>query len=334
MLSPGFVDIHCHGAMGASFNSDQPNDWDVALDYHLRRGTTAMVPTVMTGSPIGMERAVMTGRSLSLTDSRILGVHLEGPLLHPELAGAHPRGLLGSAGDPAVRRAMTGALIVALAPEMPGALELTSHLTEAGVLVAIGHSGSDRASFTEAVARGLRHATHLWSGQTTMHRDGVRRVPGVLELVLASRELTAEVICDGVHLPPELVQIAARCLGSRLCAVSDATAGAGLPPGSSFTMGDALGVVSDGRALTTDGGLFGSTSTLADSLPFLREAVEGDVDLILNLVTKNPASIVGAYPSVGSLEVGARGDVIVLDDELKVLEILHGGHVVATRGTT
>ena len=143
--------------------------------------------------------------------------------------------------------------IFMLAPELPGALDLVKAVSGAGIVPAAGHSMAHDTHMTAAMQPGLRHVTHLWSAMSLVVREGPWRKPGVLETALTFDGLTAEIIADNRHLPPTLMRLAYKCLGpDRLCAVSDALAGAGLPEGSVYTMGGMSYDVQDGVGMMLD----------------------------------------------------------------------------------
>jgi N-acetylglucosamine-6-phosphate deacetylase len=216
---------------------------------------------------------------------------------------------------------------VTLAPELPGATDLIRALTARGVVVSAGHSAAGGAELAAAHRAGLRHVAHLWSGQSALRKDGPWRTPGLLEETLASTGLTAEVIADGVHVPAPLLRIAHRCLGpDRLCVVSDASAGTGLPPGTTFRMGAARGIVADGVAMSEDGGSFcGSTSFLADVLRYA--VVRAGIPLVdaVRMATATPATVLGLADRIGSLGPGRVADLVVLDGDLRTRMVVRAG---------
>ena len=158
------------------------------------------------------------------------------------------------------------------APELPGALALTQQLMQLGIVAAAGHSAAREEDVKPLIDAGLRHMIHLWSAQSTTIREGPWRKPGLLEVSLTDERLTGEMIADGKHLPPTLMKLAYKCLGpDRLCAISDATNGAGLPEGSHFRMGGMEYDVCDGVGMMLDRSAFaGSTTLLNQMIPILR----------------------------------------------------------------
>jgi N-acetylglucosamine-6-phosphate deacetylase len=336
LVLPGLVDLHLHGAEGRTFNDVHPAVWRAVLDYHLRHGTTTVLATLMTDDLDQLGAQLETARGLLAAPSRppsLAGVHLEGPYLAPEQRGAHPRGMLRTPDDGSWKRLapyQDVLRLMTLAPELPGAHALVRASAAAGVVVAAGHSAADAHTLRAAAANGLGHATHLWSGQSMLRKDGPWREPGLLEAVLASDHLTGELIADGFHLPAPLVRIGHRCLGAdRACLVSDASAGTGLPPGTSFKMGTAEGIVSDGVALTADGVSFcGSTSTLLDVLRYtVREAEIPLIDAVC-MATTTPARVARICHEVGALRAGLRANATIIDREtLALVAVVQNGHL-------
>jgi N-acetylglucosamine-6-phosphate deacetylase len=334
LVSPGLVDIHVHGALGHDLTEPDPAAWRQVLHTHLLAGTTTALATLASTGPAETAAALATAAEL-IADQQaptLAGVHLEGPCLAPEQRGAHDRAHLRSAAQ--VLRELTPLpevlRMVTLAPELPGADELISYLVEQGVRVSAGHSSASPEHLARARQLGLSHLAHLWSGQSALTRPELHRLPGLLEASLASDELTAEVIADGHHLPAALLTIALRCLGpERLCLVSDATAGTGLPPGTAFRTGASNGRVHEGYAATEDRtSLCGSVTPLAVTVARMRELTGASVEDALTMATATPARAAGLYPRKGSLLPGADGDVVLFDPDLGVRGVVLGGRPI------
>lgn len=333
-VSPGLVDIHVHGALGHDLTEPAPAAWRRVLDTHLLAGTTTVLATLASTGPTQTAAALATAAEL-IADRQaptLAGVHLEGPCLAPEQRGAHDRAHLRSAAQ--VLRELSplpGAVrMVTLAPELPGADDLVSYLVKQGVRVSAGHSSATPEHLEHARHLGLSHLSHLWSGQSALTHRALHRLPGFLEASLASDVLTAEIIADGHHLPAPLLTIALRCLGpERLCLVSDATAGTGLPPGSLFHTGASTGRVYEGYAATADHtSLCGSVTPLAVTVARMRELTNARIEDVLTMATATPARVAGLYPRKGSLLPGADGDVVVLGPDLNVRAVILGGRLV------
>jgi N-acetylglucosamine-6-phosphate deacetylase len=223
--------------------------------------------------------------------------------------------------------------IMTLAPELPGALELTARLAALGVVPAAGHSSARDEDVAAAVLAGLRHIIHLWSGQSSTVREGPWRRPGLLEASLVMEGLTAEMIADNKHLPPTLMKLALKCFGpDRLCAVSDATSGAGLPEGTHFRMGEMEYEVHDGVGMTLDRAAFaGSTTLLNEMVPILHSAAGIPLVDAVRMASLTPARVIGQHDRKGSLEAGKDADIAIFEDDFTSWRTMIAGQWVYAR---
>lgn len=333
IVGPGLVDIHVHGASGASFTDPTETGWITITESLLRAGVTSCLASIATAPIEMMAKAVEFARRWigeERPGARVLGIHLEGPYLSYEQRGAQdPRALRlptdGSADDLLADASVVR--MVTFAPELPGGLDLASRLADKGIVAAVGHSAAGPDVLRSAIERGVTHLTHLWSGQSSLTRVGPWRMPGLLEASLASDDLTAEIIADGKHLPQELIKIAHRCLGpERLCVVSDAIPAAGMPDGIQLEI-DGLPVeVRDGVAMTLDGTSFaGSTTLLGDAVHRL---VADDVVTpagALEMSSRTPARAIREDARIGSIEVGKTADLVVFDDHMRPWRVMRSG---------
>jgi len=265
--------------------------------------------------------------------AQVLGVHLEGPYFNPAQKGAQDPDHLRvpDDGSPAVLLEHAGVLrVMTFAPELPGALELTTECAARGIVPAAGHSAAQDTHVLAAMRLGLRHAVHLWSGQSSTIRQGPWRRPGLLEAVLAYDELTAEMIADHRHLPSTLMRLAYKCKGAdRLCVVSDATAGAGMPEGTRFRLGGVECQVQDGVGMLLDRSAFaGSTTLLNRMVAILVEAAGVPLVEAVRMASLTPARIVGLDGRKGSLEPGKDADVAIFEDDLTVWRTMIAGRWV------
>jgi N-acetylglucosamine-6-phosphate deacetylase len=327
LVLPGLVDIHVHGALGRTFNSPNPQDWKNAIASHVRHGTTSVVATLATAPGQDIASAVAVGRQLK--SSRwpgLAGLHLEGPYLSEAYAGAHPPHLLTT---PAGRRepGLQTVRMVTLAPELPGSGDLIRNLRAKGVTVSAGHTAVDAAGLDEAQRWGVTHAAHLWSSHTSLRKEGPRRISGLLEAVLASDTLTAEVIGDGYHVPADLLRISYRCLGpGRLCLVTDASPGTGMPRGFRFRMGGVMGEVAEGVAVSADGRYFcGSVSHLIDIVRYAVQVAAIPLPDAVRMATRTPARVSGLEDGAGTLGVGARANLVETTPDLRPLRTMVDG---------
>jgi len=335
---PGLVDVHLHGAYGRTFNEASTEAWRAGLAAHRARGTTTACATIATAPLDQMIEALRIGQvMLAEASPGLAGLHLEGPYLNPAQRGAHGGAWLRQPSDgswEALRPFLPALRILTLAPELDGASALIAALHAALVVVSAGHSAAGPEVMSRAQRDGLRHIAHLWSGQSSLTRRGPWREIGLLEAALSSDGLSAEIIADGAHAPLELTRIAYRCLGpDRLCLVSDASAGTGLPRGCQFHMGSASGVVDEGVALSADGTAFcGSTSFLVDVLRFSARVAGIPLADCVRMASTTPARILGLSHRVGSLAPGLAADLVVLDGDLGLRAVMQGGRWVEIGG--
>lgn len=323
-LTPGFVDIHCHGGGGHTFATTDPDEVRAAAAAHHAAGTSTVVASLVSADA---ETLLAQVRALAplVRGRMIAGIHLEGPWLSPTHLGAHDPSVLRHP-DPAEIDALLEAgagtiCMVTLAPELPGGMEAIQQLVAAGVVVAVGHTDADADQLRAAVDAGATVVTHLYNAMRPIrHRD-----PGPVVAALGDERLTVELIVDGVHVHPDIVELTARSTVSRMVLVSDAMAAAGAADGS-YRLGSMDVEVVDGVARTTaTGSIAGSTLTLDRAV---RSAVEAGVArcAALQAVTRLPARTLGL--DAGELAVGNRADLVGLDADLGVRVVMRGSELL------
>jgi N-acetylglucosamine-6-phosphate deacetylase len=308
---PGFVDLQVNGYGGIDLLTE-PERWREADLMLAEVGVTTWVPTLISAEP---EQTLHALRAIQL------GVHLEGPFL--ALPGAHPPSYLREPDLELLQSFLAAGRVrsVTLAPELPGAFELIDELRRHGIVVSLGHSAADAATAHAAFDRNARTVTHLFNVMRSFaHRD-----PGLAGVALARDDVVVQLICDGVHLADETVLLAWRAARGRLALVSDAIAAAGVGDGS-FQLGGTEVDVEDGVSRTRDGALAGGTGTVLEAV---RRLARLGVPLAeaVDAGTRVPARIL-QRTDAGVLEPGARADVVVLDEELRVKRVLRAGIAV------
>ena len=336
LIAPGLIDIHTHGALGHTFNEPTAEAFGVITRENARRGVTSLLATPAT-APIDylvacleFSRQWMAGGH---EGAQVLGVHLEGPYFSLPQAGAQDPANIRNPNDGTVDQLLEHhdvIRMVSYAPELPGALELTSRLAALGIVAAAGHSSAKEDEVIAAKELGLRHIIHIWSAQSTTVREGPWRKPGLLEVSLASDDLTVEMITDNKHLPPTLMKLAYKCIGpDRLCVISDATSGAGLPEGSRFRMGEMEYEVHDGVGMMFDRSCFaGSTTLINEMIPILIEQVGVPLPEAVRMASLTPACVIGVDDRKGSLEAGKDADIAIFNDDFTAWKTLIGGRWV------
>ncbi len=346
LIAPGLIDIHTHGALGHTFNEPTIEAWATITVENARRGVTSLLATLAAAPIPDLVACLECARGWMKTSpsapplrgegsrgARVLGVHLESPYISPAQKGALDPAALRTPDDGSADALLAFAdvlRIFVLAPELPAALDLIGRLTARGIVPAVGHSSARDEHVRAAMQMGLRHVTHIWSAMSSTVREGPWRQPGVLEAALLFDGLTVEMIADNRHLPATLMQLAYKCIGpDRLCVISDATSGAGLPEAARFRMGGMEYEVHDGVGMMLDRSAFaGSTTLLNQMIPILTDVVGIPLVEALRMVTLNPARVLGLDASIGSIAPGKRADLAIFNADFDAWRVMIGGRWV------
>jgi N-acetylglucosamine-6-phosphate deacetylase len=330
-LLPGFIDLHVHGGDGAEAMDASADGLRRMARFHATHGVTALVPTTWTASEAATRaalEAIAQGTGPVDGGATILGAHLEGPWINPARCGAQDPALIRPPDVAEARRLLDvgGVLMVALAPELPGAVRLIAECRERGVAVSAGHTEAGFSDMTEAVRLGVRHVTHTFNAMGGFsHRE-----PGTVGAALALPELRCELIADGVHVHPGAMAVLARAKGTHgVVLVSDATRAAGLPDGP-VDLGGRVGHHCGGAVRLPDGRLAGSALTLDVALHRFAAASGWGWDALWRAAAGNAASALG-LPAKGRLAVGADADLVLLDASGAVRMTVVEGRVVFRR---
>ena len=320
---PGFVDAHVHGGGGASFDTGDPEQAASVARAHLFHGTSTITASLVTDRPESLVRSVRELAELA-RDGLLAGIHLEGPWLSPQHAGAHDPGLLSEPTPRQVDELVAAAgghlRMVTLAPELPGGLETVRRLTAAGVVAAIGHTDATYDVARAALDAGATVGTHLFNAMRGLHH----REPGPVAALLEHPDAYIELIADGVHVHPAVLKLAATRKPHLTVLVTDAMAAAAAGDGD-YTLGQMAVQVRDGVARLADtGAIAGSTLTMAAAVKFAVEVAGLPLEDVVRAATASPAAML-RLDRVGSLRPGFRADLVVLDPDLDVLRVLHGG---------
>jgi len=334
LLAPGFLDLHYHGAfvfppIAAAGDAVARSSAEL-----VRHGTTAFLATTvalpqpdLVALVEALARRVDAG---GLPGAQAIGIHLEGPWIDPRAAGAQPEAGIRAVSMPEVEAVLSAAAgtarLVTFAPEVEGAAALLEALARRGVVPAIGHSLAQAESLERAVAGGARHVTHLFNAMGGLHH----RERGVAGFALADDRLSCDVICDGAHVHPDVVRVAARAKRERLVLITDRVelAAAGTPAGGAYGAG---GLHDDGVAVRfVDGRLAGSSLTLDRAARNFRAWTGASQLEAVAACTLRPARVLGCEGERGTLRPGARADFAVLEPDGAVRETWIGGERVHT----
>lgn len=323
-LTPGFVDMHVHGGGGASF-AGGAEDIRHAAEFHRRHGSTSIVASLVTAPLAELERQV--GKLAQAVASGVVdGIHLEGPWLSDVRRGAHDRRHLRTPGGTevlGVLEAGGGAVrMVTLAPELPGGLEVIKTLAERGVVAAIGHTDATYEQTRAAIAAGATVATHLFNAMAPLHQ----REPGPILALLEDRRVTLEVIADGLHVHNALLRWLVHTAGpGRVALVTDAISAAGAADGQ-YALGGLQVVVRNGEARLAEDSraLAGSTLSMAAAVQHAVSEFGLGVESAARMASQVPARAVG-LSDAGEIRVGARADLVLLDDTGRLVATMWRG---------
>ncbi len=324
VLAPGFIDLHCHGSGGGKSTDEGV---ETMARFKVRHGTTAFAPTAQSLEPGWLGR-IARYRSEPPPGALVLGAHVEGVYVNPVCLGGLSLQRARAAFHPgeldAFLEEFAGEIaLMTLSPEIEGGLELIRTLVAHDIVASVGHSCVSWERFQEAVAAGLSHATHLFNATRYGYPPPERGLSRARldEMVMLCDDLTAELICDGVHVHPIMMRLAVKAKGlERISLVTDSNWTAGLPEGR-YVLEDGVEVYSrpDDVVRHVEGGrIFGSNLTMDRAVRnacrlmglSLREAVQ--------MATLNPARVVGVASRMGSLEVGKEANLVAFDEGVNV----------------
>jgi N-acetylglucosamine-6-phosphate deacetylase len=344
-LVPGFVDIHVHGGAGADFMDGTEDAWRTVCRAHARHGTTSLTPTTTVGRHDQLLRFLELAhkfRKGETTGARVLGAHFYGPYFAKEARGCHPgdsvRPPTPDDYEPYLKYA-DDIRNATVAPELPGAEAFVKACRAKGIRCNAGHSYATFEQVAAAVEWGVRHVDHLFCAMSDRARLRLAQTypmrGGLMEATLFFDELTTEVIADGKHLQSELLRLAFKIKGpDRLALVTDANRAMDMPDGE-YIFGpkesgerilkqDGVGVMPDGKSLAS------SVVALDECVRvFHRLVPEATLVEVIRMATLTPARIAGVDAEIGSIAVGKRADLAVLDAELRVRGVFIDGKPLA-----
>jgi N-acetylglucosamine-6-phosphate deacetylase len=334
-LLPGFIDIHCHGGLGLDFTDGTIDDIEKMAKFHLSHGTTTLVATTMTaawntlyGALDKFSQLFEEGKQLT-----IHGVHMEGPWFNPAQCGAQDTTTMDLPDTKRLKELASKYPFierVSAAPELPNGLEFGRVGRALGLVVSAGHTDAVFDEIIDAANNGYTLMTHLYSGMKLTERKNMYRVGGAVEAGLYDDRLYVELITDGKHLPINLLKMVHKIKGTeKICLITDATRGAGLPEGTKFYSDKDPSVVAyyidDGVAKLADGTAFcGSVATTDRLVRVMHQDAGIDLVSVSRMISGVPANVMG-YSDRGSIEIGKRADFVLMDQDLRVNTVIFGG---------
>ena len=316
LLLPGFFDVHFHGCGGGDFSDGTLEAVRTVAREKLRQGVTTFLGTTLTLPETELVSALEAGRAYMRAPdgAELAGIHLEGPFFAPESAGAQNPAYLRQPDIGLVDRlnAICPVRKVSYAPELDPDFRFLAALVERGILPSAAHTGADYELFRAAADRGLRNLTHFCNCMTPLHHLRFGLVGGGL-----TRDGVAlELICDGVHLVPEMVELIFRVAGcGRIQLITDSMRAAGMPDGE-YTLGALPVIVENRRARLKTGQVAGSTLAFDEGLRHVKEWTGLPLEELVRTTAWNQAESLG-IPGIGKLEPGFRANLVRLSDDLE-----------------
>lgn len=334
-ISPGFIDIHTHGAGGHDFMDGTVEAFLGAAYTHMEHGSTTLIPTTLTSTMEDLFQTLDLFKEVKKQNKgpHLLGLHLEGPYFSMEQRGAQdPKYIKNPEKEEYEKILAYSSDIVrwTIAPELEGALPMGRALEQRGIVPSIGHSNAVYEEVLKAYEHGYCLMTHFYSGMSTVTRVKGERFAGVIESGYLIDEMFVEVIADGLHLPKSLLQLIYKVKGAdRICLVTDSMRAAGCEEGEYILGNKETGqrvIVEDGVARLLDRSAFAGSVATADRL--IRTMVnmaEVSLQEAVKMMTLTPARVMNIDATTGSLVPGKKADIIVFDKDIHVSKVWVGG---------
>ena len=338
-ISPGFIDIHVHGGGGHDFMDCEETAFIKIAETHARHGTTAMVPTTLScerDELITTLELYKTADKKNVSGAQFLGMHIEGPYFAMNQRGAQDPRYIRDPDPDEYKQIIAQTDVIkrwSAAPELNGAIEFARYLKAHNILPALAHTDATYEEVVKGFENGYILATHLYSAMSTITRRNAYRYAGVIEAAFLIDEMDVELIADGRHVPPPLLQLALKIKGpSRIALITDAMRGAGMPEGE-FILGNKnsglKAIVEDGVAKLPDRSSFAGSVATTDRLvrTMINMAKVSVIDAV-KMMTYTPARIMNVADRKGSLAVGKDADIVIFDDKVNIRSTIIKGNIV------
>lgn len=320
---PGFIDVHIHGAGGADTMDATTDALNTMASVLPQEGTTSFLATTLTQDKGEILKALKNAEDYISNHNlpgkaEVIGVHLEGPFINESRKGAQPADHIITPDIELFAKMQEAAgghiRLVTLAPEKENGYELITYLAENGVIASIGHSDATYGQMADAVNAGATHVTHLFNGMRGIHQ----RDPGVAGAALLFDELKIEIIADGIHVVPEMIDLSIRAKGTDgVILITDSMRAKCLKNGT-YDLGGQEVSVANGKALLADGTLAGSILKMKDSLKNMMEFSHISLEEAVKLASENPAKQLKMFDRKGSIAEGKDADLVILDENYDV----------------
>ncbi len=334
LLFAGFVDIHNHGAVGVDVNSATADDLRKVSKFLASNGVTAWLPTFVPDLTENYQKVisaideVMRTQDLPASEpaARILGVHYEGIFANEKMCGALRPEFFKTFknGDEIswIPKLKNGVHLTTLAPEVENGIELIKKLSAENWIVSIGHTKAETGILDEAFDAGAKHLTHFYNAMTGLHH----RTLGVVGWALTKENTTFDIIADGVHVHPQMLEFACRAKSpENVCLISDSVAPTGLGDGVYKLWDEKISVI-NGKTRNERESIAGSVITMLDAVKRMLSLGFSEAE-VSKMASRNPANLLGIEKTHGAIEVGKRADLVALDEAGNVKFVMIGGKI-------
>ncbi len=326
-VSPGFVDMHIHGYLGADVSDGDCDGIRLIADGIIKTGVTSWCPTTMTVSKTDIEKALDAVREVKGKNeyygATILGVNCEGPFINPLRKGAQAEEYILKPDADFILQNRDVLKLFTIVPEVEGALECIEKVSKnTDILISMGHTDATFEEATKGIENGVRHTTHLFNAMPPLSH----RAPGAVGAALLNDDVSVELIADTFHIDKNLFNFVCKMKGRKLCLITDCMRAGGMDDGE-YTLGGQKVYKQGVKCLLADGTIAGSVLALNKAVYNLYKNSDLEFYEAVNCASLNPATALGEDSSIGSIEEGKRADIIIFDEDFDIAMTILAGEI-------
>lgn len=328
---PGGIDLHTHGGGGRDFIEGSEDAFRAAVNAHMKHGTTTIYPTLSSSTIPSIEAACQVCQKLMAEEnSPVLGLHIEGSYINPKQAGAQNPVLIKAPLPDEYETLLNKYSCIKrwdIAPELQGSVEFITECRKHGVLTALTCTCATYEDVVAAHDAGLSHAAHFYNAMPVVYKEHEFKVPGTVESVYALQDMTVEVIADGIHVPPVMLNVVYQIKGvEKTALITDSLAYAASEGNVSS---EPSVILEDGVCKLADhSALAGSIATMDVLIRTCIHRAEIPMVDVFRMVSETPAKIMGIFDRKGSIEEGKDADIMMFDDDIDLTYVMQMGNEV------
>ncbi|MCT4509449.1 MAG: N-acetylglucosamine-6-phosphate deacetylase [Tepidibacter sp.] len=321
-LSAGFIDLHIHGAGGYDTMDATNEALNTISKTIIRNGVTSYLPTTMSMSKLDIKKALDNIRNIKITNgAKIIGVHLEGPFINPKYKGAQNEKYIIKPDYDFIKEYLDIIKIITFAPEKDENFEFMKKVKRhKNVVLSMGHTDATFEQAVDAIKNGVNYVTHAFNGMTGLHH----RKPGVIGALFAN-DIYCEIIADTIHVHKGIFQSFIDINKKEKVILITDSMRAGCMKCGEYELGGQKVIVDEISARLKDNTLAGSILKLNNAVKNIRDNTKCKINEIINMVTVNPSKLIGLYNQIGSIEIGKVADLVIFDEDIKILKTIING---------